>query len=94
MSLRDRETVAETIVALSDHDKTTTARIYRENGYKATFRDKEHVEDATLHRFATFHLDRIDLSSLTLDDGEVIDTMELFRSAREKAVPSFVEEGR
>lgn len=94
MSLRDRETVAETIVALSDHDKTTTARIYRENGYKATFRDKEHVDDATLHRFATFHLDRIDLSMLTLDDGEVIDTMELFRSAREKAVPSFVEEGR
>jgi aarF domain-containing kinase len=94
MSSRDRKTVAETIMALSDNDKTATAKIYRENGYKASFRDAEHLDDATLHRFATFHLDRFDLSPLTLDNGEVIETMELFRSTRERVVPSFVEEGR
>jgi predicted unusual protein kinase regulating ubiquinone biosynthesis (AarF/ABC1/UbiB family) len=94
LSSRDRETVAETIMALSDNDKTATAKIYRENGYKASFRDDGHVDDATLHRFATFHLDRIDLSPLTLDNGEVIDTLELFRNTREKVVPGFIEEGR
>ncbi len=94
LSSRDRETVAETIMALSDNDKTATAKIYRENGYKASFRDDGHVDDATLHRFATFHLDRINLSPLTLDNGEVIDTLELFRNTREKVVPGFIEEGR
>ena len=33
LSLRDRETIAKTIVALSDNDKTT-ARINQQNGYK------------------------------------------------------------
>ncbi len=94
ISIQDREIVAKTIMALSDNDKRTTAKIYRENGYKVSFRDTEHVDDATLHRFASFHLDRFDLSPLTLDNGEIIDSMELFRNAREKVVPSFVEEGR
>lgn len=94
ISIQDREIVAKTIVALSDNDKKATAKIYRENGYKVSFRDKEHVDDATLHRFASFHLDRFDLSPLTLDNGEVIDSLELFRNTKEKVVPSFVEEGR
>ncbi|KAL3809550.1 hypothetical protein ACHAXA_001824 [Cyclostephanos tholiformis] len=94
LSIEDRKTVAKTIMALSDNDKRATAKIYRENGYKVSFRDTEHVDDATLHRFASFHLDRFDLSPLTLDNGEVIDTLELFRNTREKVVPSFVEEGR
>lgn len=85
--------IAETIVALSDNDKKNTARIFRENGYTATFRN-ENVDDATLHRFATFCLDKIDLSPLTLDNGEVVDTMALFQNVREKSVPTFVEDGR
>mmetsp|Transcript_10745 Transcript_10745/g.30207 ORF Transcript_10745/g.30207 Transcript_10745/m.30207 type:complete len:679 (-) Transcript_10745:62-2098(-) len=95
LSQSDRQAVAETIVALSKRDKAETARVYRENGYRAAFRDgTREADDATLHRFASFHLDRIDLSPLTLDSGETVDTLELLRSTREKAVPKFVEEGR
>lgn len=94
LSPKDRETVAETILALSRKDKKATARIYRENGYKASLSDGEEVDDSVLHRYASFHLDRIDLSPLTLDNGETIDTLELLRSTRERVVPSWVEEGR
>jgi hypothetical protein len=86
LSQKDRETVAETIVALSDNDKAATAKLYRENG--------KDVDDAVLHRFASFHFDKIDLSPLTLDNGEKMDIMEVFRSNREKTVPTWVEEGR
>ena len=94
LSPKDRETVAETIVALSDNDKAATAKLYRENGYKATLKNGKDVDDAVLHRFASFHFDKIDLSPLTLDNGEKMDIMEVFRSNREKAVPTWVEEGR
>lgn len=94
LSNKDRETVAETIVALSDRDKAATARLYRENGYKATFRGGGAIDDAILHRVASSHLDRIDLSPITLDDGETLDTLDILRSFQERVVPSFVEEGR
>ena len=94
LSAEDRTTVAETILALSDNDKAATARLYRDNGYKATTRDGAEPDDAVLHRFASFHLDRIDLSPLTLDDGTTVDMIEVLRSTRERAVPGFVEEGR
>ena len=94
LSPKDRETVAETIVALSDNDKAATAKLYRENGYKAVLRNGKDVDDAVLHRFASFHFDKIDLSPLTLDNGEKMDIMEVFRSNREKTVPTWVEEGR
>eukprot|EP00985_Skeletonema_marinoi_P029871 scaffold29432_cov153-Skeletonema_marinoi.AAC.4 len=95
LSPKDREAVARTIVALSDNDKAATAKLYRENGYKATLQNgKDDVDDAVLHRFASFHFDKIDLSPLTLDNGEKIDIMDVFRSNREKAVPTWVEEGR
>mmetsp|Transcript_8318 Transcript_8318/g.13704 ORF Transcript_8318/g.13704 Transcript_8318/m.13704 type:complete len:592 (+) Transcript_8318:197-1972(+) len=95
LSEKDRETVAETIVALGDNDKVATAKLYRENGYKATLQNgKGEVDDAVLHRFASFHFDKIDLSPLTLDNGEKMDIMDVFRSNREKTVPTWVEEGR
>ncbi len=95
LSQKDRETVAETIVALGDNNKAATAKLYRDNGYKATLQNgKDDVDDAVLHRFASFHFDKIDLSPLTLDNGEKMDIMDVFRSNREKTVPTWVEEGR
>ena len=94
LSQSERHAVARTILALSKRDKAETARIYTENGYRAEFKDGTTADTAVLHRFASFHLDRIDLSPLTLDSGETVDTLELLRSTREKAVPKFVEEGR
>ena len=94
LSKSDRHAVARTILALSKRDKAETARIYTQHGYRAEFKDGTTADTAVLHRFASFHLDRIDLSPLTLDSGETVDTLELLRSTREKAVPKFVEEGR
>ncbi|KAL7517784.1 hypothetical protein ACHAWX_002675 [Stephanocyclus meneghinianus] len=94
LSRKDRQTVAELILALNSNDKATAARIYRENGYKATLSNGLQVDDSILHRLATFHLDKIDLSKLTLDNGDTIDVLELLRGTRERAVPSWVEEGR
>lgn len=94
LSPKDRETVAETILALSNNDKAATAKLYRENGYRATLKNGEDVDDAVLHRFASFHFDRIDLSPLTLDNGEKMSIMEVFRANRERSVPIWVEEGR
>jgi predicted unusual protein kinase regulating ubiquinone biosynthesis (AarF/ABC1/UbiB family) len=85
LSPKDRENIAETIVALSDKDKAATAKLYRENG---------DADDAMLHRFASFHFDGIDLSPLILDNGEKMDIKDVFRSVRERTVPSWVEEGR
>ncbi len=93
LSSKDRVNVAETIVALSDKDKAATAKLYRENGYKATY-DNGDADDAMLHRFASFHFDGIDLSPLILDNGEKMDIKDVFRSVRERTVPSWVEEGR
>jgi predicted unusual protein kinase regulating ubiquinone biosynthesis (AarF/ABC1/UbiB family) len=94
ISANDREKVAKTILALSDKDKAATAKLYRDNGYKASFRDGKDVDEAILHRFASFHLDKIDLSPLTLDNGETVEMIEMLRSTREITVPAFVEEGR
>ena len=94
LSKKDRKAVAETILALSQNDKATTAQIYRDHGYKATFSSDIELDDSVLHRLATFHLDKIDLSKLTLDSGETIDVLEMLRGAREHKVPPWVEEGR
>ena len=94
LSKKDRKAAAETILALSQHDKAKTAQIYRNHGYKASFSGDIELDDSVLHRLATFHLDKIDLSTLTLDSGETIDVLEMLRGAREHKVPSWVEEGR
>ena len=94
LSKKDRKAAAEIILALSQHDKAKTAQIYRDHGYKATFSSDIELDDSVLHRLATFHLDKIDLSKLTLDSGETIDVLEMLRGAREHKVPSWVEEGR
>merc|ERR1712176_215102 len=94
LSPDQRKNAAETIMALSGRDKSATAKIYRDSGYKAYMADGRGVDDNVLHRFATFHFDRIDLSPLKLDSGETLEIMELFKQAREVKVPAWVEEGR
>ena len=91
---KDRHTAAKLILALNHNDNATAACIYRENGCKATLSDGIHVDDSILHRLTTLHLDKIDLSKLTLDNGDTVDVLELLRGTRERAVPSWVEEGR
>jgi hypothetical protein len=46
-----------------------------------------------LHRFATFHFDRFDLSPVK-NNGTMIDMMEILKSTQETSIPMWVEEGR
>lgn len=65
----DRKLMAETIVALHQKDKHKIHSLYQKNGYRATWaRGKRDVlhDPNIVHRFATFHFDKFDLSPLTL----------------------------
>ena len=92
----EREAISRTVLALSASDKKETARQYREGGYRVTWKGGKaaHEDDSLLFRFATFHLDRIDLSPITMDNGEKVEMVEFFRTAREVTVPNWVEQGR
>ena len=89
-SIKDRHTVAKLVLALNHNDKATAACIYRENGCKATLSDGIHVDDSILHLLATLHLDKIDLSKLTLDNGNNIDLLE---SVHARMGSAFLEGG-
>ena len=41
------------VLALSDNDKATTARLYCDDGYKAMTHDEAEPYDALLHHFAS-----------------------------------------
>jgi len=96
LSSDEREAIARTVVALSISDKSEAARQYRDAGYRATWKNGKnaHDDDSLLHRLATFHLDRIDLSDVTLDSGDKMEIMDVLRTTREVSVPSWVEQGR
>ena len=92
LSTEDTETVAKVVLALSQNNKKEAARLYRDGGYRATWREGAIVDDAILHRFATIHLDKFDLSPITMEGGDKVDTISLFRSLRERAVPIWISE--
>jgi len=105
----EKEAIARTVLALASSNKPETARQYREAGYRAEFYNKAGLktnsssgggnrnannDDNLLHRFATFHLDKIDLSAITLEDGETVEIVDVLKNTREVSVPSWVEQGR
>jgi len=63
-------------IALSQKDKNRVVQIYKEEGYKAIWMKKnrpllgssEIVDVNLLHRLATLHFDRVDLSPVTLEN--------------------------
>ena len=92
----ERQSVAKTVVALANKQKKTAANVYLEQGYRVENRtDGSEVTDYNLlHRFATFHLDRIDLSPIRLADGTSMPMMDVFRTVRETSTPNWVEQSR
>jgi len=96
----DRKTIANLIIALSKKDRNKVVQIYKEGGYKAILMKKlgssEIVDDNLLHRFATWHFDRLDLSPVTLaNTKEKKDIMVIMRSGvREEVIPDWIEQGR
>jgi predicted unusual protein kinase regulating ubiquinone biosynthesis (AarF/ABC1/UbiB family) len=98
VSSRDRETISRTVLALACHNKTATAHQYRPSGYEVSssvYAVNVTQSDAVLHRFATFHLDKIDLSPIYVDGSTpTVGMLELLRSLREATVPVWVVEAR
>lgn len=94
LSNDERYSIANTILGLHNQNKTQVANLYTSSGYAATMSNENVTDINILHRFATFHLDKIDLSPLILENGEVIEIMNLMKNARERVIPPWVEEGR
>jgi hypothetical protein len=108
----DRRAIADVIVALHEKDKHKVHSIYQKHGYRATWgaavgRNVRDVfdEPSIVHRFATFHFDRFDLSPIHLthpSDSESkqrsqhnsIPIMEILETTRELIVPDWIEQGR
>ena len=70
---RDRYFASKTILALADGKVQETAQVYAEGGYKAANRAFVPIRDPNLlHRFATFHFDRIDLTPVRVESILII----------------------
>jgi len=93
----ERQNAVDTILALADGRVEETASIYTKSGYKAKIRAFSGIleDPAILHRFATFHLDRIDLSPVTwTTTGETQDIFQILNGVVEPSVPKWIEDGR
>jgi predicted unusual protein kinase regulating ubiquinone biosynthesis (AarF/ABC1/UbiB family) len=94
LSENERRTVAEVVVALKRNERRKIADLYLHHGFRATFRS-EPIRDANvLHRFATFHLDKVDLSSIVMETGELLDLGTLFRNTVVHSVPDWIAQAR
>lgn len=97
LSQAERRNAADVVLALADGDVRETASIYTKSGYKVKVRSVSGIvqDPAVIHRFATFHWDRIDLSPIvwsTSDKTE--DVFSILRGAVEHSVPKYIEDGR
>jgi aarF domain-containing kinase len=90
----ERLMIATTIIALAERNKTEVARIYTDAGYRASWKRGPISDTNILHRFASFHLDRLDLSPVTTEDNERIDILHILHSVVEKRLPTWVEKSR
>lgn len=96
----DRMNIAKTVVALSRKDKEEVARIYTDAGYRASWKEGNVTDANIIHRFASFHFDRIDLSNIQLksesENGKAksVGVMDILRTTRERSIPFWIEDGR
>jgi len=91
----ERHAIAKTILALSRNNRTETARLYHESGYRSSWADGEITDENLIHRIATFHLDRVDLSPVYVADrNEHIGILTVLKSTKERSVPDWVNQAR
>jgi len=90
-----RESISRVVLGLAAGDQSAVVHEYEAAGYRACWHSgAPHGPDAVF-RFATFHLDRIDLSPVrTGTSSEPMPIMKLLQSTLEKSVPDWVEQAR
>jgi aarF domain-containing kinase len=95
LSEGDRQCIARVVLGLAAGDVAAVVDEYRRAGYRACWHSGRPHADAVVHRFATFHLDRINLAPVqATTDGPPMPVMDVFRSTIEHAVPDWVEQAR
>ena len=93
----DRGNIARVLVALRAKDERRVAQIYDAAGYRACWHSGEPHNAAVIHRLATFHLDRVDLSPVAARDGKgepKMAVMKVLTGTIEHAVPDWIEQAR
>lgn len=93
LGLQERLNIARVIVALADGHPDEVARLYKSSGYQACWHSGKAHCDAVVYRIATFHLDRIDLSSVETDVG-TMSIQSVLQSTLETSVPDWIEQSR
>jgi hypothetical protein len=89
----DRRNVSQVVLALANKDKHEAARLYMASGYRTTWREGPIDDPGVLHRFATWHLDRMDMSPVPYKDGH-IEFADLMHSFKEHNIPVWIESAR
>ena len=70
LTVEGRENVARTVIALAENDREEVARIYLESGYDVRLKGELLTDPNILHRLASTHLDKIDLTPIVIRDGK------------------------
>ena len=90
-----RATVARVVLGLESGDQASVVGEYERAGYRACWHSGERHDAAVVFRFATFHLDRINLAPVAARPGEPpMPVMSVLRSTIEHSVPDWVEQAR
>ena len=95
LPLGDRLQVAKVVVALAENNAEEVARVYAAAGYRAvtTIGRKPHPP-AVVHRIATFHLNRIDLSAVNVTPPPATPAPSSITAASGSGSDSSEEEGK
>lgn len=97
LGTEERQAISRVVLGLASGDEAAVVDEYTRAGYRACWMSSGEVHAAaTVHRLATFHLDRIDLSPVRAKgpDAPPMPIMTVLHSTIEHAVPDWVEQAR
>ena len=95
LSTEQRKLVASTVLAFQSgakKKKEAVARIYYDSGYRAGWINGDDHSPEIIYRFASFHLDRMDLSPVVLGNGERWNILKLLGKSVERSTPDWIEQ--
>jgi len=95
----NRLRLAQLVLALTKNDKAKVAELYTQSGYEMYWKEGDVSDPNILFRFASLHFDRVDLSPVVLEPNmqgikRKISIFKILRSARERKIPLWIENGR